>query len=133
MNRRGRPQYKAVHLTGAAPGAILTGLVRSNEGLRIRVTQPQTSHDWGPINGPFELLSAGQNMHSAALTPLVGQMLNAGQLLEICRRQHPNCISIVNANILRVLQSAPEVEPPPWTHSATQQRAGMELLQPRKK
>ncbi|HZU35110.1 MAG TPA: hypothetical protein VFA18_04335, partial [Gemmataceae bacterium] len=95
---------KTVSRTGATAGSVLTGAIRSNAGLRILVQQDQPRGDWGPVRGPFELLDPGENMHTDALTPLVGQVLDAATTLRIVRKAHPMCVNVVNTNILMVEQ-----------------------------
>ncbi len=102
---------KNVAQTGAPAGAVLTGVIRSNAGLRVRVLEGQQRDAWGPIKGPFELLDAGDNMHTDALTPLVGQRLDADRVLSVIRRTHPMCVNVVNATILVVEQSNPANTP----------------------
>ncbi|HZU36665.1 MAG TPA: hypothetical protein VFA18_12180 [Gemmataceae bacterium] len=93
---------KNVSKTGAPAGTVLTGIIRSNAGLRIRVFEPQPRGEWGPLRGTFEILDAGDNMHTETLGPLVGQRLDAERLLAIIRRAHPMCVNVVNATILMV-------------------------------
>lgn len=91
---------RPISRTGAEAGSILTGVIRSNTGLRIRVHDRQPKGEWGSVKGLFEILEPGTNMHTAALTPLIGQTLDAGQVLEAIRRDHPMCVNVVNANVL---------------------------------
>ncbi|HZU35673.1 MAG TPA: hypothetical protein VFA18_07190 [Gemmataceae bacterium] len=100
---RCRIVFSSVSRTGAEAGAVLEGMVKSNAGMRIRIHQRQARRDWGPIEGPFEILEAGDNIHAETLAELVGQRVDAVTLLQLTRRQHPNCINIVNANIVRNL------------------------------
>ncbi len=86
--------------TGAPAGAVLTGAISSNAGLRVRVMEPQPRDGWGPIRGAFDLLDAGHNMHTKALAPLVGQRTDAEHVLAVIRRAHPMCVNVVNATIL---------------------------------
>ena len=90
----------SVSRSGAPAGSVLTGAIRSNAGLRLRVLEPQSRGPWGPIRGRFVVLDAGENMHTEALMPLIGRLTTASQVLEVTRRQHPMCVNIVNARTL---------------------------------
>jgi hypothetical protein len=91
---------RPISRTGAEAGSVLVGVIRSNSGLRIRVRDRQPKGEWGPVKGPFEILDPGLNMHTAALTLLVGQTLDAAQVLEAIRHAHPMCVNVVNANVV---------------------------------
>ncbi len=91
---------KNVSRTGATAGMVLKGITRSNHGLRIRILADQPLGNWATIDGPFVILDAGENMHSEALQELVGQPIDAAQLLQVIRRDHPTCVNIVNSRIL---------------------------------
>jgi hypothetical protein len=87
---------------GAESGCILRGAARSNQGLRLQISQGQAKGSGGPIRGRFQILDVGDNMHSAALEHLLGAATDAEQVVQIIRRGHPGCVSVVNANILVV-------------------------------
>ena len=99
INRMYR-RVKNVSRTGASAGMVLRGITRSNHGFRVRILQDQPPGNWGIIAGSFIILDAGQNMHSEALQPLVGQTLDAAGLLQVIRREHPTCVNIVNGRIV---------------------------------
>jgi hypothetical protein len=94
-----RPAH-AVSQTGARPGCILGGATKSNRGLRLRVLQDQARGSDGPIVGAFHILNVGDNQHSESLGTLLGQVTDAEKVACAIRRAHPQCINIVNANIL---------------------------------
>jgi hypothetical protein len=56
-----------VETEGAAAGSVLRGVSPTNSGLRLRVLSVQERGDAGPLRGPFVLLAAGDNKHTAAL------------------------------------------------------------------
>jgi hypothetical protein len=91
-----------VHATGAPAGSVLTGTVAWNQGLRLRVAQTQPRSIGGPIEGPFDILDAGDGKHAGALRPLLGRATDAAEVLRVIRRQFPQCVNVVNANILMV-------------------------------
>jgi hypothetical protein len=91
-----------VHATGARAGSVLGGAVGCNQGLRVRVERDQPRSVGGPIDGPFEILDAGTGKHAAALRPLLGRATDAAEVLRVIRRGFPQCVNVVNANILVV-------------------------------
>ena len=100
-----RPAH-AVSQTGARTGCILGGATKSNKGLRLRVLQDQARGSDGPIVGAFHILNVGDNPHSESLGTLLGQATDAEKVVCALRRAHPQCIHIVNANIL-ILEEDP--------------------------
>ncbi len=98
--RRNYNLLKDVSRTGAPAGAVVTGTIKSNAGLRIKVLEEQSRGNWGPVHGCFVILDAGENIHTETLTPMVGQVFNAEKILRITRRAHPMCINVVNARVL---------------------------------
>ena len=97
---------RAVSQTGARTGCILGGATKSNRGLRLRVLQDQARGSDGPIVGAFHILNVGDNPHSESLGTLLGQATDAEKVVCTIRRVHPQCINIVNANIL-ILEEEP--------------------------
>jgi hypothetical protein len=87
---------------GAAAGAVLVGVGRSNRGLRLRVRHEQAAEDEGPIKGDFVILSAGDNIHADALRPLLSRVTSAAEVLRGIRLRHRGCVNPVNANSLAV-------------------------------
>jgi hypothetical protein len=87
---------------GAASGCVLRGAARSNQGLRLQISEGQAKGGGGPIRGRFHILDVGDNRHSAALEPLLGAATDAEQVLQVIRRGHAGCVNVVNANILVV-------------------------------
>lgn len=90
----------AVTQTGAKTGCILCGAGPNNVGLRLRVLHDQPKGQGGPIRGTFHILNVGDNKYAAFLQELLGRATDADEVLRLIRRQHPQCVSIVNANIL---------------------------------
>jgi hypothetical protein len=88
--------------TGAEGGSILVGVGSSNAGLRLRVLEPQSKGEDGPIRGRFQILHAGDGVHAPALGGLKGQVTDAAAVLAAIRRDRRHCVSVVNANILAV-------------------------------
>lgn len=68
----------------------------------MRVLQEQATGNDGPIRGRFLILDVGDNKHSDALTALLGRATDALEVLALIRREHPDCVSVVNTNILAV-------------------------------
>jgi hypothetical protein len=92
---------------GANPGCILRGVAAGNRGLRIRIFEQQPKGGFGPIQGRFVLLAAGDNKHSAVLGGLVGKETDAPEVLRLIREDSPGCLSVVNTNILVLEGQAP--------------------------
>ena len=90
----------AVSQTGARTGCILCGAAPNNTGLRLRILQDHLKGQGGPLGGPFQILDVGNNKHSEFLEGLLGRTTNAEEVVRLIRREHPGCVSIVNANIL---------------------------------
>ena len=86
---------------GAAAGCILSGVVSSNRGIRLRVSQEHPRGEGGPLQGGFVILDVGDNLHSNELMPLAGRVTTSAEVLCIIRREHPGCVSITNAHALR--------------------------------
>jgi hypothetical protein len=89
-----------VNSTGAAAGSVLRGVVPSNEGLRLRLLQDQPEGLDGPLQGRFVILDTGTNKHAASLGPLLHTETDAAEVLAVLRRGSPQCVSVVNTNIL---------------------------------
>jgi hypothetical protein len=85
---------------GAAAGAVLRGCGVSNQGLVVKVFQEQAKGNDGGIKGRFLILDAGDNKHSPVLCGLLQRTTDAEEVLGLIRREHPDCVSVVNANIL---------------------------------
>jgi hypothetical protein len=90
----------AVSQTGAKTGCILCGAGANNTGLRLRILQDQPRSQGGPIRGSFQILNVGDNKYSEFLEGLLGRATDAEEVVRLIRREHPGCVSIVNANIL---------------------------------
>jgi hypothetical protein len=88
--------------TGAKTGCILIGAVEKNKGLRLRVMQDQPRGSGGPLIGGFYILDVGDNKHSACLEALVGRATDADQVVRTIRQVSPQCVTIVNSNLLVV-------------------------------
>jgi hypothetical protein len=95
----------AVSQTGAKMGCILCGAAPNNTGLRLRILQDQARGRDGPISGSFQILSVGDSKYSESLEGLLGRATDAEEVVRLIRREHPGCVSIVNANIL-ILEGA---------------------------
>jgi hypothetical protein len=100
--RSGFKPRNAVSQTGAKTGRVLSGAAQSNRGLRLLILQDQPRSPGGPISGRFHILSAGDNKHADSLTALLGQATDAEEVIRTIRQEHPQCVNIVNANILIV-------------------------------
>jgi hypothetical protein len=85
---------------GAPANSILRGCGISNQGLRVRILQAQPRDKDGPLLGPFIILDAGKNRHTQALTSLLNRETDGQEVLALIRKDHPACVSVVNANIL---------------------------------
>jgi hypothetical protein len=92
----------AVSQTGAKAGRVLGGAAHSNHGLRLLISQDQARGTGGPISGRFHILNAGDNKHADSLSTLLGQPTDAEEVIRTIRREYPQCINVVNANILIV-------------------------------
>ena len=111
MKRMSRSsEVPTVNSTGARAGDILAGVGPNNQGLRLRICDAQPRGDSGPIQGPFQLLDAGDSRHSEALKSLLGGLTDAAAVLRAIRRECPSCVSVVNANLLRIERSAGDAE-----------------------
>ncbi len=93
---------KTVDRTGAPAGAVLRGVVRSNRGLRLLVTEEQASGDAGPVAGEVILLDAGDNWHAAVLEPLLGVPMDAANILAVLRRDDPRTLNLLSKCLLEV-------------------------------
>jgi len=100
MAPRRNDRSRTVEARGAAAGGVLHGIGWHNQGLRLRVLQDQPGGDGGPIKGGFVILDAGDNIHAHRLELLAGRVTTADEVLCILRRDSPNCVNVVNANIL---------------------------------
>ncbi len=89
-----------VQACGAGAGALLCGCNLNNKGLRLRVSEAQPRGVFGSLAGPFVILDAGDNRHSAALAALVGRETTAAEVAAAIRRDHPGCVSVANRNVL---------------------------------
>jgi hypothetical protein len=85
---------------GANAGSILRGASQSNQGMRLRIAEPQPKGCLGPIKGRFVILDTGDNKHADILSGLVGRETNAEEVLQLIREASPSCVSVVNVNIL---------------------------------
>jgi hypothetical protein len=112
---------RAVCRTEAKTGCILAGAAEKNRGLRLRILQDQPRSSGGPIIGGFHILDVGDNQYSACLEALVGRVTNADQVVRTIRRASPQCVNIVNSNLLVVEKdktgSALAVPPNPLSES----------------
>ena len=86
-------------------GCILTGAAEKNSGLRLRILEAQPRGPGGPIVGDFHILDVGDNKYSACLEALVGQATTADQVVRLIRQDSPQCVNIVNSNMLVVEKS----------------------------
>jgi hypothetical protein len=100
--RSGFKPRNAVSQTGAKTGRVLKGASQSNSGLRLLILQDQHRGIGGPIRGRFQILHAGDNKHTDSLSTLLGQATDAEEVIHTIRQEHPQCVNIVNANILIV-------------------------------
>ena len=100
--RSGFKPRNAVSQTGAKTGRVLGGATQSNRGLRLLILQDQSRGTGGPISGRFHILNAGDNKHADSLTTLLGRATDADEVIRTIRREHPQCVNVVNANILIV-------------------------------
>src|SRR5207249_6890418 len=89
-----------IDLTGAPAGSVLYGAKAHNARFCIRTTEEQQPGCQGPIHGVFDIVDAGTNTHSAAVSGLVGSTTNADELLAVIRADSPNCVNMVNVNAL---------------------------------
>jgi hypothetical protein len=96
---------------GAPAQSVLRGLGVSNKGLRLRVWKPQPKGTDGPIQGPFVILDAGKNRHSATLEALLNRPTTSQEVLALIRKDHPACVNAVNANILVVEEQPAPTHP----------------------
>ena len=111
---------KAVSHTGAKMGQVLEGAAPSNKGLRLLILQDQPRSGGGPISGHFHILDAGDNKHADSLSTLLGQATNAAEVIRTIRQEYPQCVSVVNSNILILEREEP-----------SSVRAGTETIKPR--
>jgi hypothetical protein len=91
---------KAVCRTGAKTGSVLEGMAKNNKGLRLRIMEDQVRSPGGPISGGFHILDVGKNKYSKCLETHVGQATDADQVVRTLRQEYPQCVNIVNSNIL---------------------------------
>jgi hypothetical protein len=89
-----------VKVSGAAAGSVLRGVVPNNQGLRLRLLQDQPRGREGPVQGRFVLRDVGENRHADALEPLLHTETDAAELIVMLRRRSPQCVSVVNTNLL---------------------------------
>jgi hypothetical protein len=90
------PRPSSASTDGAAAGAVLRGCAGNNEGLRIRVLEDQPRGASGPVRGPFIILDAGDNRHTASLEALLHRPTDAAEVLRAIRRARQACVSVVN-------------------------------------
>lgn len=101
----------AVSQTGAKSGCILCGAGPNNTGLRLRILQDQPRGEGGPLRGSFQILNVGDNKYSEFLEGLLGRATDAEEVVRLIRREHPGCVSIVNANILVLEEGSASAAP----------------------
>ena len=111
---------KAVSHTGANMGQVLEGAAPSNRGLRLLILQDQPRSAGGPISGHFRILDAGDNKHADSLSTLLGHATDAAEVIRTIRQEYPQCVNVVNANILMIEKKEASSAP-----------AGTETLKPR--
>jgi len=90
----------AVSQIGAHAGCVLGGSARNNKGLRLKISQAQPKGHGGPIVGTFQILDVGENKYSTILEGLLGRPTDAHEILRVLRLAHPQCVNVVNANVL---------------------------------
>jgi hypothetical protein len=100
MNHIPAKKVLTVSMRGASAGAVLRGCGVSNQGLVVKVLQEQVKGNDGGLKGRFLILDPGTNKHSPVLRELLQRPTDAAEVLGLIRRQHPGCVSVVNANSL---------------------------------
>ena len=93
--------------TGARAGDALIGMEDMNRNLQIRVHRDQQSGLGGRVEGPFELLHAGDGTYSHFISAFVGDVFNARELVRqvTSRSEAVKCTHVLNRNALRVRTS----------------------------
>ena len=91
---------RTVHACGAPALSVLRGSGKNNRGVRIRVLREQARGTHGAVAGLFLLLDAGDNVHAAALRPLVNTVTDGPAVLRVIRHNGSACVSVVNTNLL---------------------------------
>ncbi|SRR6266851_3937067 len=117
--RSGFKSRNAVSQTGAKTGRVLGGATQSNRGLRLLILQDQSRGTGGPISGRFHILNAGDNKHADSLSTLLGRATDAEEVIRTIRREHPQCVNVVNANILIVEKEEASAAVPPLSSQNT--------------
>jgi len=100
MNFASSNPQLTVEKTGAAAGSVLRGVVPTNMGLRVRISQEQKRGNPGPVVGPFVILDVGENKHGAFLAALLRRPTDAQEVVGVIRHHCPGCVNVVNGNIL---------------------------------
>lgn len=72
----------SVQETGADTLDIVEGMTDKNLGLRLQVKQPQDKYENGSLKGRFEIIAEGTGYYAEHIRPLVGQTMNATDLIE---------------------------------------------------
>jgi hypothetical protein len=62
--------------------------------------QDQPRSAAGPISGHFRTLDVGDNRHADSRSTLLGQATDAAEVIRTIRQEYPQCINVVNANIV---------------------------------
>jgi hypothetical protein len=87
-------EKRTVAQEGTRAGSLVRGIAKSNQGIRIQVTQEQSRGSIGAIQGSFVILDLGDNPHSEALRPLLNKTTNALEVLQLQRSGRSSCISV---------------------------------------
>jgi len=70
----------------------------------------------GPISGHFRILDAGDNKHADSLCTLLGQATDAAVVIWTMRQEYPQCVNVVNANIV-ILEKEKSASAPAGTQT----------------
>lgn len=98
----------SIQETGADTLDLVEGMTDKNLGLILQVKQPQNKYENGSSKGRFEIRSEGTGYYAEQIRPLVGQTMNAGELIEsVLIALGPTKmqkLTIVDRNSLRISQ-----------------------------
>lgn len=96
----------SIQETGVETLEIVEGMTDKNRGLLLRVKQPQERYQNGSLEGRFEIIAEGTGYYAERIRPLVGQTMNAVELMELViaelgpTKMHK--LTIVDRNSLRL-------------------------------
>ena len=99
-------EHGSILFTGAVALSLVEGMTDKNRGLILKIKQEQNKGENGWIKGRFEIIDAGTGYYAEQIRPLVGQTMNAADMIEkVIGELGPTTktkLTILDRNSLRV-------------------------------